>query len=60
MAVYQRTREQACRSTAQLLQDCVTGTISAGTHTVDLGGSTGTSNFAKAVIAAMRNADIDA
>ena len=34
--------------------------ISAGTHTVDLGRSTGTSNFAKAVIAAMRNADIDA
>src|SRR5215472_7103414 len=56
--LYQRTRAPACRSTAQLLQHGVAGAISAGTHTVDLGGSASTSAFAKAVIAAMRNADI--
>jgi 3-isopropylmalate dehydrogenase len=54
----QRTREPASRSTAQLLRHGVAGAISAGTHTVDLGGIASTSGFAKAVIAAMRNADI--
>ena len=58
--LYQRAREPACRSTAQLLQHGVAGAIGGGTHTVDLGGSAGTSGFAKAVIAAMRNADIAA
>src|SRR5215470_3685757 len=58
--LYQRTREQACRATAQLLEHGVAGAISAGTYTADLGGSAGTSDFAKAVIAAMRNADIAA
>jgi 3-isopropylmalate dehydrogenase len=56
--LYQRTRGPECRSTAQLLQHGVAVAISAGTHTVDLGGSAGTSAFAGAVIAAMRNADI--
>jgi len=58
--LYQRSREPACRSTAQRLQHGVAGAISSGTHTVDLGGSASTSVFAKAVIAAMRNADIAA
>jgi isocitrate/isopropylmalate dehydrogenase len=58
--LYQRTSAPACRSTAQLLQHGVAGAISVGTYTVDLGGSTSTSAFASAVIAAMRNADVAA
>ena len=58
--LYQRMRAPACRSTAQLLQHGVAGAISGGTHTADLGGSANTSAFAKAVIAAMRNADLAA
>ena len=46
------------RATAQLLQHGVAGAIGAGTYTADLDGSASTSTFAKAVIAAMCNADI--
>ena len=56
----QQTREPACRTTAQQLQHGVEGAISNGTRTADLGGSASTSAFTKAVIAAMRNADIAA
>ena len=56
--LYQRTREPACRSTAHQLQHGVEGAIGGGTRTADLGGSASTSAFTKAVIAAMRNADI--
>jgi 3-isopropylmalate dehydrogenase len=58
--LYQRTREPACRSTAQQLRHGVEGAIGGGTRTADLGGSASTSAFTKAVIAAMRNADIAA
>src|ERR1700738_2943056 len=56
--LYQRTREPACRTTAQRLQHGVEGAIRDGTRTADLGGGASTSAFTKAVIAAMRNADI--
>jgi 3-isopropylmalate dehydrogenase len=58
--LHQRTREPACLATAQLLQQGVAGAIQGGTHTADLGGDASTSAFAKAVIAAMRNADMAA
>jgi 3-isopropylmalate dehydrogenase len=58
--LYQRTREPACRTTAQQLQHGVAGAIGGGTHTADLGGGASTSAFTKAVIAAMRNANIAA
>jgi 3-isopropylmalate dehydrogenase len=58
--LHQRTREPACLATAQLLQQGVAGAIQGGTRTADLGGDASTSAFAKAVIAAMRNADIAA
>jgi 3-isopropylmalate dehydrogenase len=58
--LYQRTREPACRTTAQQLRDGVAGAIGSGTHTADLGGEATTSTFTKAVIAAMRKADIAA
>jgi 3-isopropylmalate dehydrogenase len=58
--LHQRTREPACLATALLLQQGVAGAIQGGTHTADLGGDASTSTFAKAVIAAMRNADIAA
>jgi 3-isopropylmalate dehydrogenase len=58
--LYQRTREPACRTTAQQLQHGVEGAISNGTRTADLGGAASTSAFTKAVIAAMRNADVAA
>lgn len=58
--LYQRTREPACRTAAQQLRDGVAGAIDGGTHTADLGGGATTSTFTKAVIAAMRKADIAA
>jgi 3-isopropylmalate dehydrogenase len=58
--LYQRTREPACRTTALQLQHGVEGAIGDGTRTADLGGRAGTSAFTKAVIAAMRSADIAA
>jgi hypothetical protein len=51
---------RACRTTAQQLQHGVEGAISNGTRTADLGGAASTSAFTKAVIAAMRNADVAA
>ena len=56
--LYQRTREPACCSTAQLLQQGVARAIGCGTRTADLGGGASTSTFTKAVIAAMGKADI--
>jgi 3-isopropylmalate dehydrogenase len=58
--LYQRTREPACRTTAQQLQHGVEGANGGGTGTADLGGSASTSAFTKAVVAAMRNAEIAA
>jgi 3-isopropylmalate dehydrogenase len=54
--LYQRTREDTCRSTAQLLRDGVAGTIRGGVHTPDLRGQATTAMFTSAVIAAMGNA----
>jgi Isocitrate/isopropylmalate dehydrogenase len=58
--LYQRTHEPTCRPTAQLIQHGVAWAIAGGSHTADLGGNANTSAFAKAVITAMRNADVAA
>jgi hypothetical protein len=58
--LYQRTREPACRTTAQHLQHDVAGAIGGGALTAELGGGASTSAFTGAVIAAMRNSNIAA
>ena len=58
--LYQQTHEPTSRTTAEQLRDGVAGAIGSGTHTADLGGEATTSTFTKAVIAAMRKADIAA
>src|SRR3984893_17326889 len=53
---YQRTRIEACRETARLLDRGVRAAIAGGTATPDLGGDASTDAFATAVIAALEAA----
>jgi hypothetical protein len=53
---YQRTRIEACRETARLLDRGVRDAIASGAATQDLGGEASTDAFATAVIAALEAA----
>jgi isocitrate/isopropylmalate dehydrogenase len=53
---YQKTRIEACRETARLLDLGVRNAIAGGNATPDLGGHTSTDAFATAVIAALEAA----
>jgi 3-isopropylmalate dehydrogenase len=53
---YQRTRIEACRGAARLLDLGVRNAIASGAATPDLGGHTSTDAFATAVIAALEAA----
>ena len=50
---YQRTRIEACRETARVLDRGVKGAIASGAATPDLGGDASTDAFATAAIAAL-------
>jgi 3-isopropylmalate dehydrogenase len=54
--LYQKTRIEACRETARLLDRGVREAIASGTATPDLGGHASTDTFATAVIAALEAA----
>ena len=54
--LYQRTRIEACRETARLLDLGVRNAITSGAATPDLGGEASTDGFAPAVIAALEAA----
>jgi isocitrate/isopropylmalate dehydrogenase len=54
--LYQRTRIEACRDTARLLDRGVRNAIASGAATADLGGDASTDAFATAVIAALEAA----
>jgi 3-isopropylmalate dehydrogenase len=54
--LYQKTRIEACRETARLLDRGVREAIASGTATPDLGGRASTDTFATAVIAALEAA----
>jgi 3-isopropylmalate dehydrogenase len=53
---YQRTRIEACRETAGLLDRGVRDAIAGGSATPDLGGDASTETFATAVVAALEAA----
>lgn len=48
--LYQRTKVEETRRTAQIMEDAIAATINGGTHTVDMGGKATTDAFTKAVI----------
>lgn len=52
--LYQRTKVEAARATAQLMEHAVTQTIRQGNVTADLGGSATTASFTSAVIKELR------
>lgn len=54
--LYQRTKVEETRRTAQLMEDAIAAAIDGGTHTADLGGKATTEAFTKAVITAVQAA----
>ncbi len=58
--LYQRTKVDAARSAAQLLENAVAAAIRSGTVTADLGGTASTAAFTKAVIDGIKAADVKA
>lgn len=54
--LYQRTKVEAARATAQIIEHAVAAAIRGGTHTADLGGKAGTDAFTKAVINELQTA----
>ena len=57
--LYQRTKVDAARATAQIIEQAVTATIRQGTVTADLGGNASTSQFTKSVIRELQNAELN-
>lgn len=56
--LYQRTKVDAARATAHIIEQAVTAAIRKGTVTADLGGKASTGDFTKAVIGELQNADM--
>jgi 3-isopropylmalate dehydrogenase len=57
--LYQRSKVEAARGTAQMIEHAVGAAIRRGTVTVDLGGDAGTGAFTRAVIAELQTAEAD-
>src|SRR5215472_18411572 len=55
--LYQRSKVEAARAAAQMIEHAVKAAIRHGTATVDLGGNAGTSAFARAVIGELQKAE---
>jgi 3-isopropylmalate dehydrogenase len=56
--LYQRTKIEAARATAQIIEHAVAAAIDGGTLTPDLGGKAGTDAFTKAVINGLKSAEM--
>src|SRR5262249_13717697 len=56
--LYQRSKVDAARATARIIEDAVAATIRKGTVTADLGGSATTGAFTKAVIDELASAQL--
>lgn len=56
--LYQRTKIEAARTTAQFIDQAVAAAIRGGTMTLDLGGKAGTDAFTKAVINELQTVEI--